>query len=123
MLKIAPSQMDGLVEIRRAAFVDHVRPILRAAHPVPTREMSDAEMNRLIEEGHRAAIEYGITADDDVESYLHLLFDLGPGFDRELPFCDVLARDDWSGHMRVALMTALHEGRFWDGPLDTPFSP
>ncbi|MEZ4293666.1 MAG: hypothetical protein R3B70_01725 [Polyangiaceae bacterium] len=122
VLRIFDDQMEDLARARRDVFRRGMIADLREHHPRETAALSDAGLTELIDEGMRRARTHGIVTEGDVASWLHLMLDLGRDFDREIPWArDILAREDFTGRIRIDLLVAASEGRI--PPPGTAFFP
>lgn len=124
MLRITREQLDPLAAPMRSSFRDRLRPRLRKGFPDRAGPRSDGDLDTAIDEGVASAASHGVHAERDVERYVYLTFALGPDFDRALPWAaDILAKTAWSSQVRLDLLCAIHEGRLFDGPENSPFCP
>ena len=99
MLKIYEEQMARLSSLRRDAFAERMRPLLRRSYPERTAEMSDADLDRAIGAGNDAASRHGVTREGDIERYIYLQFALGaePVTVSVLPSCVCFSDSSSSG--------------------------
>jgi hypothetical protein len=109
---ILEMQMAGLARQARDLFVATLVGELRGAYPETTSSMTDVDLAGVIREGMVSARSYGIELAGDVESYIHLSFELGFDFDRKVEWArEILNRPDFTGRIRIDLLCAVHEGR------------
>lgn len=122
-MKILQSQLGELAQKKQESFRRGMCAALREHYPEATAAMSDEALRARVDEGMRASRGYGIETEGDVEVYLHLMFQLGFDFDREVPWArDILNREGWSGRVRIDVLRAAHEGRI-PGPEGGLFFP
>jgi len=102
--------MAALEEAARQRFQKQMRSRLSKAFPDRARELGEAEFAAAVARGIGEALDYGITAERDIEGFLHLYFqaDLDPG--SRWPWAEeTLARPELSGSAKVEFMQRMME--------------
>jgi len=80
MLRVRPEQLDALARPADEAFAREVLPELKTAWPSRCVQRDDEVLLAEIVAGISDARRFGVTADEAVVEYLHILFLFGPGF-------------------------------------------
>lgn len=104
MLKIREEQMRILGEYMLRRFKDSVARHLRETLPKQTATMMEAELRALVDAGIEKAEIYGITAEDDVQTFLEYLVSYSHDFDinPETSWAgDILSRKDFDGASKM----------------------
>lgn len=82
MLKIRNEQIEAFNESLREKFIRNLCLELRDEHKESVEPLDDEELREMVEVGVERAEEYGLESDDDVETFVTLLFTVGWYFDR-----------------------------------------
>src|SRR5712691_6941904 len=110
MLVIRKAQMDTLDAYSRAAFRRRMFQHVAADFPKRAAELNPEGVQRLIEASIAKGVDYGITSEEDLQSYIDLTVELGMDFE-EQPDLEwarqILEKDSVSGHGKIELIQKL----------------
>ena len=85
-MKIQRHQMSTFREDLRERFAEHLVEMLRTDHPSDVEMYDDDELFDLVDDGLDRAQAYGLTSDEDNETFISLLFTVGWYCDRHPEF-------------------------------------
>lgn len=82
MLKIRKEQMEVFQQQAEINFVDSVAKQLRTNHVEAVKDMPENKLYKRVEYGIRCAREYGLTWKNNLSTFVTLMFEIAPDFDR-----------------------------------------
>jgi hypothetical protein len=96
MLVIRDEQMEALRQYMLRSFQNRMVSHLRTDFPEETSEMSDEELQTLVQTGMDKAESYGIVYEDDIQRFLDYMLIHGPDFDQDdsHPEVQAILRDE-----------------------------
>lgn len=83
MIQIRTEQMRLLNEHLRKIFVERARLHLREVFPEETRELTDPDLNKTIEQAMAKAADFNIQAEQPTILFIDLAIGLGPDFEKQ----------------------------------------
>ncbi len=90
MFVVTNEQMKILASEMARSFAKRMAGYLREYFPPQTKELSDAEMGKLVDRGVAQAARYGVVDEEDVQHYLEYMMRFGRNFDQDPAL-------DWAG--------------------------
>jgi hypothetical protein len=110
VLIIRKAQMDALDASSREAFRERMLRHVAKDFPARAAELGPKGIRRLVDASIDKGPEYGIAGEDDLQAFLDLMIELGPGFDEEPALAwarEILTRTSLSGQAKVELIRRL----------------
>lgn len=114
MLKIRNAQIETFNEIYRERFIKNLCLELRDEHKESVEPLDDEELRDMVEVGVERAESYGLESDEDVETFVTLLFTVGWYFDRYELFEFYLTDDSCEPDERMDYIFEVAEEEDWD---------
>lgn len=113
MLKVSNEQIEQFDKVFMERFVKRLIGILREDHPEDVSEYSNEELHELVREGIDRAESYGLESDNDVETFVTLLFTVGWFYDTH-PHCQrYLVEEDFDPSERMRFLLDATTGEDW----------
>ena len=92
MFVIRKEQMEVFNEEPYQQFVDETVVHMQTNYPEQTKEMSDADLRKMVGDGTDKAEPYGVVTVTDVRRFLGCMLELGQDF-------DIAPQTDWAGEI------------------------
>jgi hypothetical protein len=82
MLKIRKEQMSVFQQQAERNFIDSVVKQLRTDHVETVQDIPEDKLYKRVEYGTQRAREYGLTWENNLATFVILMFEIGPDFDK-----------------------------------------
>ncbi|MGA1876024.1 MAG: hypothetical protein ACMUIA_10490 [bacterium] len=104
MLVIRKKQMEDFQQQAERDFVDSVVKQLRSDHAAAVKDIPEDKLVKRVEYGIRRAREYGLTWKNNLSTFVTLMFEIAPGFDRFPAFQKHLADERFPPDRRMSTL-------------------
>jgi hypothetical protein len=104
MLVIRKKQMEAFQQQAERDFVDSVVTQLRSNHAAAVKDIPEDKLFKRVEYGIRRAREYGLTWKNNLSTFVTLMFEVAPEFDRFPAFQKHLADKRFPPDQRMSTL-------------------
>ena len=104
MLVIRKEQMEAFQQQAERDFVDSVVKQLRSGHAAAVKDIPEDKLFKRVKYGIRRAREYGLTWKNNLSTFVTLMFEIAPEFDRLPAFQNHLADKRFPPDQRMSTL-------------------
>jgi hypothetical protein len=104
MIRIRPEQLHVLDAEMERRFAVSLAKLIRDTYAADVAELDDDALMALVIEGIHRAEAYGFDSDDDVRTFVRLLFTVGWHFDEHPAIAAVLQASDLRDEERMSIL-------------------
>ncbi len=113
MLKIREEQMEIFQQQAEINFVHYVAKQLRNNHAEVVKDLPEDKLYKRVEYGIRCASEYGLTWKNNLRTFVTLMFEIAPDFDRFPVFQKYLTDESIQPNDRIGIILDKTVGSDW----------